>query len=64
MAEIDDTLPKETVSDEAFVETEVNVPEDIVPTQEGQANITMDEEGGAEVDLNPSAVNYRRTIFS
>jgi len=56
MAEIDDTLPKETVSDEAFVETEVNVPEDIVPTQEGQANITMDEEGGAEVDLNPSAV--------
>ena len=56
MAEIDDTLPKETVSDEAFVETEVNVPEDIVPTQEGQANITMDEEGGAEVDFDPNAV--------
>ena len=36
MAKIEDALPNETITDEAFVEQEVTVPEDSVPTQEGQ----------------------------
>jgi len=31
MAKIEDALPNETVTDEAFVEQEVTVPEDTVP---------------------------------
>ena len=56
MAKIEDALPNETVTDEAFVEQEVTVPEDSVPTQEGQANVTMDEEGGAEINFDPNAM--------
>ena len=56
MAKIEDALPNETITDEAFVEQEVDVSEDIVPTQEGEANVTMDEEGGAEINFDPNAM--------
>ena len=55
MAKIEDALPNETVTDAAFVEQEVTVPNDVVPTQEGEANVTMDEDGGAEVNFDPNA---------
>ena len=61
MAKIEDALPNETVTDEAFVEQEVTVPEDSVPTQEGQANVTMDEEGGAEINFDPNAMEGLQT---
>ena len=61
MAKIEDALPNETVTDEAFVEQEVTVPEDTVPTQEGQANVTMDEEGGAEINFDPNAMEGLQT---
>ena len=56
MAKIEDALPNETITDEAFVEQEVDVSEDVVPTQEGEANVTMDEEGGAEINFDPNAM--------
>ena len=61
MAKIEDALPNETITDEAFVEQEVTVPEDSVPTQEGQANVTMDEEGGAEINFDPNAMEGLQT---
>ena len=61
MAKIEDALPNETVTDEAFVEQEVTVPEDTVQTQEGQANVTMDEEGGAEINFDPNAMEGLQT---
>ena len=61
MAKIEDALPNETVTDEAFVEQEVNVAEADVPTQEGQANVTMDEEGGAEINFDPNATEALQT---
>ena len=61
MAKIEDALPNETVTDEAFVEQEVTVPEDTVPTQEGEANVTMDEEGGAEINFDPNAMEGLQT---
>jgi len=54
MAEIDKTLPNVDIKDEAFVEQEVTVPNDAVSSSEGEANITMDEEGGAEISFDPS----------
>ena len=56
MAKIEDALPNETITDEAFVEQEVDVSEVDVPTQEGEANVTMDEEGGAEINFDPNAM--------
>ena len=53
MAKIEDALPNETVTDEAFVEQEVTVPEDTV-SSEG-VEVTMDEEGGAQIDFDPKA---------
>ena len=61
MAKIEDALPNETVTDEAFVEQEVDVSEAAVPTQEGEANVTMDEEGGAEINFDPNAMEGLQT---
>ena len=53
MAEIDKPLPNVNVTDEAFVETEVETPiEDNVKRED--VEVTMDEEGGAEVSFDPS----------
>ena len=60
MSEIDDALPNQSVSDEEFKEkevTEVETPnEDIVQTSE-DVEVTMDEEGGAEVSFDPNAID-------
>ena len=61
MAKIDDASPNETVTDAAFVEQEVAVPNDVVPTQEGEANVTMDEDGGAEVNFDPNTTGPLQT---
>ena len=61
MAKIEDALPNETITDEAFVEQEVDVSEADAPTQEGQANVTMDEEGGAEINFDPNAMEGLQT---
>ena len=53
MAEIDDTLSNEVVKDEAFVEQEVEVPNEELETSD-TAEITMDEEGGAEINFDPN----------
>ena len=55
MAEIDDTISTETISDEAFVEQDVAIPggEEVITTED--AEITMDEEGGAEINFDPNA---------
>jgi hypothetical protein len=53
MAEIDDTLSNEVVKDEAFVEQEVEVPNEELETSDN-AEITMDEEGGAEINFDPN----------
>jgi len=55
MAEIDDTLPKETISDEAFVEQEVDVQSEDLDTSSEDVEVTMDEEGGAEINFDPNA---------
>jgi len=55
MAEIDDTLPKETISDEAFVEQEVDVQNEELDTSSEDVEVTMDEEGGAEINFDPNA---------
>ena len=55
MAEIDDTLPKETISDEAFVEQEIEIPNEELDTSNEDVNVTMDEDGGAEIDFAPGA---------
>ena len=53
MAEIDKPLPNVNVTDEAFVETEVETPiEDNVKRED--VEVTMDEEGGAEISFDPS----------
>ncbi len=61
MAKIEDALPNEPITDEAFVEQEVDVSEAAVPTQEGEANVTMDEEGGAEINFDPNATEALQT---
>ena len=57
---IDDALPNQTVSDAEFRETEVTEVEtpneDIVQTSEN-VEVTMDEQGGAEVSFDPNAMN-------
>ena len=54
MAKIEDALPNETVTDEAFVEQEVAVPNEELENSD-TAEITMDEEGGAEINFDPNA---------
>ncbi len=60
MAEIDDALPNQSVSDEEFKETEVTEVEtpneDIVQKSE-DVEVTMDDEGGAEVSFDPNALD-------
>jgi len=57
MAEIDDALPNQSVSDEEFVEKEVveieTPTEDVVETSE-DIEVMMDDEGGAEVSFDPT----------
>ena len=57
---IDDALPNQTVSYAEFRETEVTEVEtpneDIVQTSEN-VEVTMDEQGGAEVSFDPNAMN-------
>ena len=60
MAEIDDTLSNEVVKDEAFVEQEVAVPNEELETSD-TAEITMDEEGGAEINFDPNAMSGLET---
>ena len=55
MAEIDDTLPNETVTDEAFVEQEIEVPNEELETSSEDVEVTMDEDGGAEINFDPNA---------
>ena len=55
MAEIDDTLPNETISDEAFVEQEVTVPNEEMEESSEGVEVTMDDEGGAQIDFDPKA---------
>ena len=54
MAEIDKPLPNINVSDEAFVEKEVTIPNENEDISTDEVNVTMDEEGGAEVSFDPS----------
>ena len=60
MAEIDDALPNQSVSDEEFKETEVTEVEtpneDIVQKSE-DVEVTMNDEGGAEVSFDPNALD-------
>jgi len=60
MAEIDDALPNQSVSDEEFKETEVTEVEtpneDIIEASE-DVEVTMDDDGGAEVSFDPNAVD-------
>ena len=55
MAEIDDTLPNETITDEAFVEQEVTVPNEEMEESSEGVEVIMDEEGGAQIDFDPKA---------
>ena len=55
MAEIDDTLPNETITDEAFVEQEVVVPNEELETSSEDVAVTMDEDGGAEINFDANA---------
>jgi hypothetical protein len=56
MAEIDKPLPNVDIKDEAFVETEVETPiEENVKNED--VEVTMDEEGGAEVSFDPRKEN-------
>ncbi len=56
MAEIDKPLPNVDIKDEAFVETEVETPiEENVKNED--VEVTMDEEGGAEISFDPRKEN-------
>jgi len=56
MAEIDDTISNQPISDDAFVETEVATPNEEIESSEG-VEVTMDEEGGAEIDFDPNSLS-------
>jgi hypothetical protein len=55
MAEIDDTISNQPISDDAFLEQEVSTPDEEIESSEG-VEVTMDEEGGAEIDFDPNSV--------
>jgi hypothetical protein len=60
MAEIDKPLPNVDIKDEAFVETEVETPiEENVKNED--VEVTMDEEGGAEISFDPAAQQLQST---
>jgi hypothetical protein len=60
MAEIDKPLPNVDIKDEAFVETEVETPiEENVKNED--VEVTMDEEGGAEISFDPAADQLQST---
>ena len=60
MAEIDKPLPNVDIKDEAFVETEVETPiEENVKNED--VEVTMDEEGGAEISFDPAADQLEST---
>ena len=57
MAEIDKPLPNVDIKDEAFVETEVETPiEENVKNED--VEVTMDEEGGAEISFDPVSYTH------
>ncbi len=55
MAKIEDALPNEIVKDEIFQEKEVLLPNNEEVTTTEDINVTMDEDGGAEVNFDPNA---------
>ena len=55
MAKIDDALPNEIVKDEIFQEKEVLLPNNEEVKETEDVNVTMDEDGGAEVNFDPNA---------
>ena len=57
MAEIDDALPNNPVSDEAFVEQEVAIPGQDLPKDPQKPEVIMDEMGGAEISFDPRKEN-------
>ena len=60
MAEIDKPLPNVDIKDEAFVETEVETPiEENLKNED--VEVTMDEEGGAEISFDPAADQLQST---
>ena len=58
MAEIDDALPNNPVSDEAFVEQEVAIPGQDLPKDPQKAEVTIDEMGGAEISFDPQSTKF------
>ena len=62
MAEIDKPLPNVDITekDEAFVEQEVTVPNEEIVNNE-DVEVTMDEEGGAEISFDPAADQLQST---
>jgi hypothetical protein len=62
MAEIDKPLPNVDITekDEAFVEQEVTVPNEESVNNE-DVEVTMDEEGGAEISFDPAADQLQST---
>ena len=55
MAKIEDALPNEIVKDEIFQEKEVLLPNNEEVTTTEDVNVTMEEDGGAEVNFDPNA---------
>ena len=61
MAKIEDALPNEIVKDEIFQEKEVLLPNNEEVTTTEDVNVTMDEDGGAEVNFDPNAPGRMQT---
>ena len=61
MAKIEDALPNEIVKDEIFQEKEVLLPNNEEVTTTEYVNVTMDEDGGAEVNFDPNAPGRMQT---
>mgnify|MGYP003131152551 CR=1 FL=1 len=61
MAKIEDALPNEIVKDEIFQEKEVLLPnnEEVKTTED--VNVTMAEDGGAEINFDPNATGPLQT---
>ena len=61
MAKTEDALPNEIVKDEIFQEKEVLLPNNEEVTTTEDVNVTMDEDGGAEVNFDPNAPGRMQT---
>ena len=61
MAKIEDALPNEIVKDEIFQEKEVLLPNNEEVTTTEDVNVTMDEDGGAEVNFDTNAPGRMQT---